>query len=123
MTIHLRVLGPDEEVPGEGYAVRRGGYGFGLYLNGKGVSRIKDDLIPFLKELMALAQKGEQYDELNEKYNSLFDSTFEKHKDAPDPLIAAIRDVGASVIEAIGLHGQGRFKEITAIAERVRLGK
>lgn len=84
---HLHVFKHDEEVPKEGYAVRRekdSAWGT-LYENGRtmrGRCAIRPEPLAFIEQLMALAQRG--VDEA--------------------PVAQAIREVGAGVVEAIAVH-------------------
>lgn len=139
MTIHLRIFGTDEEVPKEGYALLEKEDGWiQLLKDKKFVGTSMRSWKPFLEELMALARRGQEYDKLMEDMRTPGavievpqpNVTF-KH---PDPLISAIRDVGAGIVEAIGEHAgwtmgkcfdrDAAKREInerfTAIAERVR---
>ena len=103
--IHLHVFGHDEEVPKEGYAVRRekdSAWGT-LYENGRimrGINAIGPEPLVLIEKLMALAQKGAAAEgEVAKEYEATVDRPM-----PPDPVAQAIREVGAGVVEAIAVH-------------------
>ena len=125
--IHLKIFGPDEEVPKEGWSVKQGAYHWpDICQNGVGIFTITPDIIPFLEELMTLARKGNAAEMITQGKVAI---TCEEV--SPDPLITAIREVGAGIVEAIRenaiavttehlLVHEEALERITAISEKVR---
>lgn len=91
--IHLHVFGHDEEVPKEGYAVRRhksNKWGT-LYENGSsvdGMDAIGPEPLVLIEKLMALAQKGAAAEgEVAKEYEATVDRPM-----PPDLVAQAIRE-------------------------------
>ena len=106
--IHLKIFSPYEEVPKVGMFFQRRGFDPWLdaYKDGQYIYCISERLLPFIKELMELARKGEDAEMHSCPNCGQLQCTpsCKEYEPPPDPVSSAILKVGKGIIMAIGEH-------------------